>query len=252
MKTAWGTAEANRRYCTKEDEFYEEWGVPSKSKEGQGKRNDWLRIHTLAQSQAPTTDFLEAVPSLAYQHISKISQWRQAWAPPLKRTEPTRPIILFGPPGSGKSTYARILSPDGWEKGTRDAKGWNGYDGVSDIIINEMDGGWFRYSDLKNFLDRGVFNGECKYGGFVTVCAKRCIMTTNDHPATWYKECSKWDSTNALRRRIKEFGELWIFKAPVEHPDGSVEWFAPTRDLELKPPAEAEVPASYSSLVNLN
>jgi len=75
LRVAYGTAEQNVRYCLKEDEYGYMFGIPTKSKEGQGRRTDWETVHELAKSGSAKTDFLEAVPHLGYPHIGKIESW---------------------------------------------------------------------------------------------------------------------------------------------------------------------------------
>jgi len=75
MRVAYGTAVQNKAYCLKDDVDGFMFGIPSKSKEGQGRRTDWERVHDLAKSGSAKTDFLEEVPHLAYPHIGKIESW---------------------------------------------------------------------------------------------------------------------------------------------------------------------------------
>ncbi|CAG8809640.1 18741_t:CDS:1, partial [Dentiscutata erythropus] len=63
-------------------------------------------------------------------------------------------IYVFGYPRTGKSYFFRILFPKAYEKPSEDPKWWPNFNGQEEVIINEIDGNYFKWKDLLNILDR--------------------------------------------------------------------------------------------------
>lgn len=238
IEIARGTVEQNRAYTTKEDGRHFEKGTFA-DRAGQGRRTDWHDLHALVIGNVPTPDLMEAHPNLVMPHINKVQSWRK-----VLRTEErewkTRPIILYGPPGAGKSTRMRELSKElvdanDWRvyRKSDPTPWWPGYDGQEIICIDEMHGGYFQYQQLLKTLDEEPMKVQFK-GGYEEFLARVIIMTTNIHPQLWYKDHQTWDRSNAFRRRIKDYGELWVYEFPTENEDGTLEFHAPRRDTELE------------------
>jgi len=239
-----GTAEQNIAYCSKEDHDCELWGAFTKSRQGQGKRNDWFTILELAQQDAPVQAFMEAAPHLAMPHHNKISGWKGVYAAQKVRTWKTIPKIFLGPPRVGKSTSMRaeaeaLAEKNAWRIYTKSDsdKWWPGYDGQEIILIDEAHGGFWQWQELLRFFEEGQFTVQFK-GGSTDFLGRVVFMTTNTHPALWYKKHTEWDETNAFRARIEEFGELWVFEARGAIEKSMKVFPPPKRDLELKPPPE--------------
>lgn len=241
IAVAKGSLDENVTYCSKEGEVWT-FGTPMQ----QGKRSDWYSVHELAKAGADVQAFTEAVPHLAYPNISKIGMWTAVHRDP-SRSYKTRPIIAFGPPRSGKSTWMRrraaaaLDSPKGFDtrvyvKSDAD-KWWPGYTGEGIICIDEMHGGFFQWQELLRVFEEGRLEVQYK-GGSVPFKGHVIYMTCNDHPAFWYKKpVRRWDDSNAFRCRIEEFGELWLFRPRAKREDGSYQFFDPERDIDLLEPA---------------
>ena len=246
MRTARGTSEQNIAYCTKEDAEALKYGPFSQTvdRKGQGKRNDWHRVRELARQGVEDKIFCDEVPHLALPHINKISRWRSAYSTQ-KREWKTRPIIYYGPTRAGKSTRARKLAGSGAYYKSDAEKWWPGYNGEKTVIIDEMHGGYFQWQHLLKVFEEGPFRVQVK-GGDVEFLAETVIMTTNTHPALWYKD-HPWDDSNAFRARIEEFGELWVFGSREKF-EGNWVYPEPVRDLELKDPKGSLPTVLYDSI----
>lgn len=226
LLVAKGTAAENQVYCTKEDKAAYCFGVFIA--DAPGKRNDWDTARALAQRGASAAEFMDEVPHLAMPHINKIPQWVAGYSKNAgaKREWTTRLIVYFGPTGCGK-TYqmqraakeaAAVFGQEPYYKSDSD-KWWPGYAGESIVVIDEMDGSFFKFSDIKRFLDSSPYTVQYK-GGSCEFLGKTVYTATNNHPSTWYEKSQAWDSKNPLFRRIRDSGELWIFSEPTM--DGDV------------------------------
>jgi len=129
-----------------------------------------------------------------------------------------------------------------YEKADAD-KWWPDYHGHQVVTIDECHGGYFQWHQLLKTIEEGQLVVQFKQGQTPFV-ARTVYMTCNDHPATWYEKHSQWDDTNAFRARIKEFGQLWVFRSPSrveQFVDGQLQlssliYHPPVRDLELAQP----------------
>jgi len=248
LTPARGTADENKTYCSKSDPDPELWGVFTKSRKGQGKRNDWETMLELAQQDAPVQSFYEEAPHLAMPHHSKIQAWKSVFNAQKTRTWKTIPKIFLGPPRVGKSTSMRkqaseLAEKNNWRIYTKsDAdKWWPGYDGEEIILIDEAHGGFWQWQELLRFFEEGQYTVQYK-GGSIDFLGRVVFMTTNSHPALWYKKHPLWDDSNAFRARIEEFGELWTFRERGPLEKSMKVYPEPTRDLKLLAPAPAAAP----------
>jgi hypothetical protein len=243
LKVANGTAQQNEVYVMKDVEengsYYEKWGQFSKSREGQGKRTDWDRVHELAREGASAQEFCDEVPHLAYAHIGKVPRWIKVHKTAVREWK-TRPIIYFGPTRAGKSTLMRSKAAEladefgsGIYSKSDSDKWWPDYNGEEVVIIDEMHGGFFQWQHLLRLFEEGPLKVQQK-GDHCEFLARVVIMATNLHPSEWYKD-RRWDESNAFRARIEEFGELHVFKKPTRNADGSKTFHPPVRDTELAP-----------------
>jgi len=247
-----GNSAQNEKYCKKEGVWWS-GGTFAHAVEGyrkgQGKRNDWHVVHELAKRQATNVEFTDAVPALAYNHVNKLQAWRSIHAPVHQRSWNTVPVIAYGPPRAGKSTWikaeaAKLLAANpGWRIYTKsDAeKWWPEYTGQEVILIDEMNGSFFEWSRLKRFFDNAPFTVDVKNQPQVQFLGRYVFMTCNEdaHPAWWYPRhpgAKCWDESNALWARIEEFGQFWTFIARHRLQDGTWQFFPPNRDLVLRSP----------------
>lgn len=125
-------------------------------------------------------------------------------------------LILHGPPGTGKTRYAYDTYPDLYSVPPPKQSGtyWDGYDGQETVLIDEMYGNRFSWGFLLQLLDRYPFQVPIS-GGQVNFVSRRIIMTSNAHPALWYKSPDlPWLlSKNPLVRRITS-----VIAYPLDNP----------------------------------
>lgn len=119
--------------------------------------------------------------------------------------------VLFGRPGSGKSTYARGLAthPDGvYHKPP--GKWWDGYKPlVLDLLghrvcILDDYNGYLTWTDFKLLCDAAPYRPEIK-GGTLHFNSPIIVFTTNKDPMKWYKWEHDPYAHLALKRRIQHW-----------------------------------------------
>lgn len=130
-------------------------------------------------------------------------------------------FIIVGPSGTGKSRYARTTYPDAFWK--QSGPWWDGYDGEETVVIDEMYGHCFPYTELLKLMDRYPYSVPVK-GGTIEFISRRLVFTSNQHPRDWYSSERthqvSWEES-PLYRRIREYGTL-SFTGEVHRPISTV------------------------------
>lgn len=197
-------------YCTKQDETYCEgpwsYGVcPEDS--FSGKRNDLIAFRDAVADGMSTKDIILddalVVSYIKYPHF--VQNARLALSD--GRSEQTNGMILWGPPGTGKTTEAyRICAALGYsvfplpQKQTGSANHWwDGYNHHQAVIVDEASGSDFKASFFCQLLGEKPLIVPTK-NGHASFDAKLIIFTSNICPTKWYKPEVMASSTGLQRR----------------------------------------------------
>lgn len=210
-----GTREQAREYCcdTKDPSFlagpYEfgEWNAG-----GQGRRNDLASFKSAIDSGETDLQLWDSHPAQYLRYMNGVSRIRLLKSS--RRDWPMDIIYLVGPPGTGKSKAAMDLHPLAyWVSKGRTGVWWDGYQGESTVILDELDGTWFTWTFLMRLLDRYPMNVEFK-GGSLPFLARTIIITSNKYPWELY---NRWKfPLPALFRRITEIRLFSPERPPVK------------------------------------
>lgn len=200
VASARGTAEENKKYCTKEDtrdagtEPAEYGELPS-----QGRRSDIDAVYALAREGASERDIAEADPTSYIKYSTGIK--RVLLLHQCKRSWKTNVFWWYGSTGTGKSREAIERFPDAyWKPGS--TKWWDGYDGESDVIIDDYRRDLCTFAELLRLLDRYPLVVEQK-GGSRQFVARNVVITTPRSPRdTWIGRTD--EDLAQLERRIEE------------------------------------------------
>lgn len=121
-----------------------------------------------------------------HKHLAHIAE---LYAKP--RSSPTKLIILWGPPETGKTVKAAQLAEDQakdsvyWLPQPQDKTvWWDGYTGQQTVVIDEF-AGWISPQAFSRIIDWSPLTLP-KKGGFVNFVAKQVIVTSNQDPQTWW------------------------------------------------------------------
>jgi len=197
---------ASQDYCKKEEGRL---GGPYEHGElsgSQGSRTDLLAVKEAVDANAsPVTLWDEHFSTMVRYHRS-ITTYRHLKAQP--RDWPMEIVLYIGPPGTGKTRAVREAYPDAyWKPG---GKWWPKYNGEETVVIDEMYGHRFPFTELLQLLDRYPYQVEDK-GVHMEFNSRRIVMTSNQEPEDWYSaertHQVDWVS-NPLNRRLREFGRI--------------------------------------------
>lgn len=198
LEVAKGNAADNRKYCTKDGNFYEDGDVPK-----QGKRTDIDIVRDMVKDNKSMKEICEVATS--YQSI-RIAECFKKYMEP-QRNFKSYVYWFYGPTGTGKSKLAEEMFPNAyWCMDTN--KWWEGYDGHETVIINDMRGDFCKFHVLLNLLDRYPMRVECK-GGSRQLLAKTIVITTCKSPEELFVNRTDEDIGQLLRRidNILFFGD---------------------------------------------
>lgn len=164
----------------------------------QGKRTDIDNAMEMIRAGKREREIAETEPGVWLRYNRSLEKYRRLLTP--NRTQPTKSLALWGPPGSGKSKRAFEEGSDSqfWvvrPKESRGAVWWDGYESQDVVVIDEFYG-WMSRDLVQRLCDRYPLNVETK-GGSVAFTSPRIIFTSNKHPKTWWKM-----GLGAMERRL--------------------------------------------------
>lgn len=202
-----GTQDDAVKYCTKEDTRVDgpyEFG----ERKIQGKRNDLVQIRDKIRSGVPERQIADEHFGSWARYRRSFIEYRRLHNLEVVRDWPMELVLLIGDSGTGKSWKARHDYPGAYWK--IPGKWWDGYSGQETVVVDEMYGHRFAFSDLLQLMDRYPFQVETK-GAVIQFVSLRIVFTSNEEPEKWYSgektHQMSWDK-NPLNRRIKQFGKI--------------------------------------------
>lgn len=193
IEQAFGTAEQNRKYCTKTDPNFFECGTIRPTR--QGHRRDLDDVRRLAHHEGMRS----VVPWANYQQIRCAEKYLEYYE--AKRTWVPEVIWLHGPTGVGKSRWAHEAYPDAYTK-SDSSKWWNGYDGHREVIWDDFRDNDVMFNDLLRLLDRYECRVETK-GGMRQFIPRTIVITSNSPPDKLYNNVQSERKDQLLRRISK-------------------------------------------------
>lgn len=178
-----GSREQARNYCMKDGEWIEfgDWSAG-----GQGQRNDLRKVMNSIRDQKKTIEIMEEDPEI-YARNLRFCEKYQALVDK-EETKTFRNVethVLWGEAGSGKSRTAAESAPDAFRVDPTEAFPFDGYDGETEIIIDDYYG-QFKWCKLLNILDGYQFRVNVK-GSHRYAKWNKIFITSNVEPKDWYK-----------------------------------------------------------------
>ena len=206
-----GTVGQAIAYCRKEDTRDGDagFGVESFGREpdgpGQGSRTDLDVIGKRLREGETIKAIAQDHPGDFIRYHRGFIAYANLFAP--VRNQKSRVHWFYGSTGTGKSHAARERAPDAYWKSAAHTW-WDGYDGRSDVVIDDYRTSFCKFSYLLNLFDEYQFQVEVK-GGTINFAAKNIYVTAPQHPRKMW--ASRTDEALAqLMRRIEVielFGE---------------------------------------------
>lgn len=189
-----GTRDQARDYCMKDGDFHEfgPWGT------SQGKRSDLEEVKTAIEDGATETDIAESHFGVWCKYPNAVRSYIRMRQKP--RDFKTEVHVCWGDTGTGKSYVTSQLTHKPYK--LTNSKWWDGYDGVSDVIIDEFSG-WLPVGVFLQLTDRSDYKVEVK-GGMVNFAPKRIFITSHDNPEDWYP-LDRWPEIERRITTLKHF-----------------------------------------------
>lgn len=180
-------------YCKKGGDFYE-YGEPPTP----GKRTDIEEIREDLEAGATMRTVIQkarSMPSIKYaETYFKYFEKPRNWKPTV--------TWFHGPTGSGKSRRAfeecEKLDDEETYVAMSTGRWFEGYDGHSKVIIDDMRKDFMKFHELLRLLDRYAMRVECK-GGSRQFVAKHIYITSCYHPEELFETR---EDVKQLTRRI--------------------------------------------------
>lgn len=167
----------------------------------QGKRNDLEEIKQMVMNGATDREIAIAHFASWMRYSKAIKEFRSLLVEP--RTWVPEVYVFWGDTGTGKTRAAVDLCGEKYYMKESTHKWWDGYDGVSPIIIDDFMGG-LDICYILRLCDRYKMQVEVK-GGSVQFAPKLIVFTSNSHPQGWWPAALNY---NAFERRCKEIKKI--------------------------------------------
>lgn len=171
IEIARGTPSENRTYCSKEGNF-KEFGILPVS------QNDrWADSVKILKEGGSVRDVIELHPQIGITCYRNLKEIRNEFAVERSLNETTALFWFYGPPGSGKSRYAKAIDPDYYKK---PAGPWwdENYHQQKVVLMDDFrPTKEFPLEELLNLADYGKHTVAVK-GGFRTFNSRMIVITT--------------------------------------------------------------------------
>lgn len=172
IEVARGSPSDNKKYCSKEGNFQEFGTLPV-------SQNDrWEESVTLLREGGSIKDVLIAYPQIGVTCFRNLKEIRNEFATERSSNAKTDLFWFYGPPGSGKSMYAKGIDPDYYKKPA--GQWWDERYAQQDVVLMDdfrptKD---FPLEELLNLADYGKHTVMIK-GGFRVFNSKMIIITSS-------------------------------------------------------------------------
>ena len=179
-----GTAEQNIAYCTKEEtRLFGPWqmGAPVTA----GQRTDLEAACALIKANKTLEEVAESLPATYVRYHRGLGSLRTILAGSLGKMRSTfRLVYLWGAPGCGKTSAARIRWPDAYWL-TENKEAWMGtYDGQTTIVVDDF-AGIMPLQHVLRLCQPQPYEAPVK-GGHTWVGASTVVLISNQDPDSWY------------------------------------------------------------------
>lgn len=188
LEVARGSAAQNIEYCSK-DGVVTSVGEPRH----QGERTDLdtVRNDAAENGMRHVTRWANCQQMRVAEKFLTYNEEPRDWKPHV--------TWLYGPPGSGKTRRAHALTSEDRYIKSSSSKWWDGYDGQTDVIIDDFRESWCPLQELLALLDRYEHRVEFK-GGTRQFLARNIVVTSPLHPGWLYRFTD--ENIEQLLRRI--------------------------------------------------
>lgn len=185
-------------YCNKDDTRVEgpwSFGVKPARRDVKG---DVARANAeIAQMGAHKACEQGLIPIVKYKQAKQSINAYRLDSATAYASDTVRGVWIWGPPGVGKSHYARETYPDLYVKSQ--SKWWDGYTGQHNVLLDDHDNPCLGHF-LKLWADKYPANGEDK-GGAVPLMHRNFIVTSNYAIRDLYKDAGE-EMISAIERRF--------------------------------------------------
>jgi len=195
-----GSPAQNISYCSKDDTRVK--GPLSgpftfgEAPAGQGKRNDLVNLFKDIKGGMSNLDIFKTHTNAAFKYRKGINDAKML-------VKATRAVdfepdvrLYIGPTGTGKTRSAREEFPDCYVVPIGRNLWFDGYDGQHTVLIDDFSGN-IGLTDLLRLLDLRYIDPVPVKGSFVNFLPVRVIVTTNNHPSTWYQNTGRTEGRRA-------------------------------------------------------
>lgn len=172
----------------------------------QGARTDLMSCKLAIDQGARVADLWESHHATMVRYHKAYHIYHNLKA--TSRDWPMEIVLYIGPTRTGKTRAVREAWPEAYWK--PNGKWWPKYQGQETVVIDEMYGHRFPFTELLQLLDRYPYQVEDK-GIYMEFTSRRIVFTSNQEPEDWYNaertHQVAW-ADNPLNARLREFGRI--------------------------------------------